>query len=170
MSRIDQLIKENKVSAMLLLVIRFYLGWKWLDAGWGKLTSDKAFDASGYLKNAVENSSGAKPTVQGWWGDFVGSTVLPNVNVINILIPWGELLVGISLILGLFTVFGACMGGILNFTFFLSGSISSIPQMLLCAFVIIYAGRNSGYFGLGNLYRHYMPKKSMDKQQQLNVS
>ncbi|MNJ67817.1 hypothetical protein D3C77_640190 [compost metagenome] len=76
------------------------------------------------------------------------SSVIPQVEVFNFLVPWGEFLVGLALLLGIFTVFAASAGMFMNLCFFLSGSISIIPQMLLCAFLIIYAGRNSERIGV----------------------
>ena len=46
-------LRENTVAAGILAVIRVYIGYSWLTAGWGKLTG--GFDASGYLANAVAN-------------------------------------------------------------------------------------------------------------------
>ncbi|UUZ97500.1 DoxX family membrane protein [Paenibacillus sp. P25] len=64
-------------------------------------------------------------------GNFLHDVALPNVHVFNFLVPWGEFLIGLALILGLATIFAAFMGAIMNFSFFLSGSISIIPQMLM---------------------------------------
>ncbi len=32
----NQLLRENNIVAVILTVIRVYLGWHWLTAGWGK--------------------------------------------------------------------------------------------------------------------------------------
>ncbi len=53
-------LRENKYAAILLTLVRLYVGWKWLTAGWGKLTASKAFDASGFLQGAI-----AKPVLDG---------------------------------------------------------------------------------------------------------
>ncbi|WP_179223719.1 hypothetical protein [Paenibacillus tyrfis] len=42
-----------------MTLVRLYIGWKWLSAGWGKLTGANPFDASGFLKGAV-----AKPILE----------------------------------------------------------------------------------------------------------
>ncbi|MCZ8518290.1 MULTISPECIES: DoxX family membrane protein [Paenibacillus] len=158
MNTFERFIKRSTTVAILLTLIRFYLGWKWLTSGWGKITGSKAFDASSFLKNAIANSTGAKPTVQGWWGSFIEAVALPNIKVINVLIPWGEFLVGLALLLGIFTVFAAWMGALMNFSFFLSGSISTIPQMLLCSFILIYAGQHAGRIGIDYLLYRYRRK------------
>ncbi|GAA0137138.1 DoxX family protein [Paenibacillus sp. YSY-4.3] len=155
MAKIDFFMRESKAGAIFLLLIRFYLGWKWLTAGWMKLTASQPFDSTGYLQNAVVNSKGENPIIQDWWGNLLESTIIPHVEVFNFLVPWGEFLVGLALLLGIFTVAAASAGMFMNLCFFLSGSISIIPQMLLCAFLIIYAGRNSERIGVMYLLSRY---------------
>ncbi|UUZ83694.1 DoxX family membrane protein [Paenibacillus sp. P26] len=128
---VGKFIRENRYAAGPLTVVRVLLGWKWMTSGWGKLTGSAPFQADDYLKKAIEGSVGDKATVQGWWGNFLHDVALPNVHVFNFLVPWGEFLIGLALILGLATIFAAFMGAIMNFSFFLSGSISIIPQMLM---------------------------------------
>ncbi|MGG0720588.1 Crp/Fnr family transcriptional regulator, partial [Robertmurraya massiliosenegalensis] len=43
-----KLLRENNIVAGILTVVRIYLGWAWMSAGWGKLTG--GFDAAGFLK------------------------------------------------------------------------------------------------------------------------
>ncbi|WP_055108112.1 DoxX family membrane protein [Paenibacillus ihumii] len=158
MAKIDFLIKESKAGAVLLFLLRLYLGWKWLTAGWMKLTSSQPFDSTGYLQNAVANSKGDNPIVQYWWGRVLESSVLPNVEVFNFLVPWGEFLIGLALLFGICTLSAALTGMFMNLCFFLSGSISIIPQMLFCAFLLIYAGSNSGRIGVMYLLNRYWLK------------
>ncbi|HYK72060.1 MAG TPA: Crp/Fnr family transcriptional regulator, partial [Pseudoneobacillus sp.] len=40
-------LRENTIAAGILAVIRLYIGYSWLTAGFHKLTG--GFDASGYL-------------------------------------------------------------------------------------------------------------------------
>ena len=35
--------------------------------------------------------------VQPWWGNFLQEVALPHVEIFNVLVPWGEFLVGIAL-------------------------------------------------------------------------
>ncbi|MGB8956888.1 MAG: hypothetical protein WCC10_16065, partial [Tumebacillaceae bacterium] len=59
-------LRNQKSAALILTLLRLYVGWKFLTAGWTKVTSDKAFDASGLLNGAVTKSSGQMPSVQAW--------------------------------------------------------------------------------------------------------
>lgn len=77
-----------------------YLGYSWLTSGVGKLTGD--FNASGYLKNAVASpvKGPEGEVVHGWYVSFLESFAIPNVELFNVIIPVGEFLVGLGLILG----------------------------------------------------------------------
>ena len=140
-------LKENRYVPFLLTVFRLYLGWEWLTAGWGKISSGK-FDASGFMVGAVKNMSGDHPSVQPWWGHFLNEFAIPYVDLFNVMVPWGEFLVGAALILGIFTSFSALMGLTMNFAYMFSGTTSTNPQMVLLGMFILVAGTNAGKIGL----------------------
>ena len=52
---IIKFLKENVYASIALTIIRIYVGWQWLHAGWGKLTADQAFDAKGFLMELLQN-------------------------------------------------------------------------------------------------------------------
>jgi thiosulfate dehydrogenase [quinone] large subunit len=151
-------MRENQYASGVLAVIRVLLGWKWITSGWGKLTGAQPFDAAGYLQSAINSSVGENATVQGWWGNFLHHFALPNVRLFNFLVPWSEFLIGLALILGLATLFAAFMGAFMNFSFFMSGSVSVIPEMLIAAFLILYAGNNASRFGLDTVVWPYVKR------------
>lgn len=142
----NNFLRTNKFAMWFLTVIRIYLGVAWMKAGWGKITG--GFDAGGYLAGAIAKSTGENPTVQGWWGVFLENVALPGVDIFNILVPYGEFLVGIGLILGTFTTFAALMGLVMNAAFLFSGTVSTNAQMLLLEVLIIVAAANAGKIGL----------------------
>ncbi|PWK14841.1 DoxX family membrane protein [Tumebacillus permanentifrigoris] len=140
-------LRNSVVASALLTIVRIYVGWKFLDAGWGKVTGDKAFDSSGFLKGAIAKSTGDKPSVQEWYGNFLDGFALPNVDLFNFLVQWGELLVGIGLILGTLTTFAAIMGLLMNFNYVLAGTVSINANLIFLGFFIVAAGFNAGRFG-----------------------
>lgn len=140
------LLRENKTASYLLLIVRLYIGWEWLKAGWEKITG--GFDASGFLKGAISKATGEHPAVQSWWANFLDGFAIPNVGLFNFLIPWGEFLVGLGLILGCLTTAAVFFGMVMNFAFMFSGTTSTNPQMLLLSIFIIVAGFNAGRIGL----------------------
>lgn len=152
-------LRENSVASGLLAVLRLYLGWLWLEAGWGKITG--GFSAAGFLKGAVTNpviDKGTGALVYPTFVKFMESFALPNVKLINILIPWGEFLVGLGLILGALTTAAMFFGLMMNFMFMFAGTVSSNPWYILLGVIILAAGANAGKFGLDYYILPYIRK------------
>jgi thiosulfate dehydrogenase (quinone) large subunit len=141
-------LRENTVAAGILAVLRLYMGYSWLTAGFHKLTG--GFDASGYLANAVANPVKGPDgsMVYGWYVTFIKSFAIPNVDIFNTIVPLGEFLVGLGLILGCLTTAAMFFGLVMNFAFFLAGTVSHIPTDLFMGAIILFAGFNAGKFGL----------------------
>jgi len=139
--------RENKIAAFVVAVIRILLGLQWIKGGWGKITG-AGFDATGFLNNAINN-----PVMKGedvlypMYTNFIENLVLPNVDIINFLIPWGEFLVGVGLVLGILTLPAAFFGLLMNFMFLFAGTISTNPKMVLLGFIIMLAAGNAGKIG-----------------------
>jgi thiosulfate dehydrogenase [quinone] large subunit len=144
-------LKGSK-TAWFWTILRVYLGYQWLTAGWHKLTGDKPFDASSFIKGAIAKAvpaqPGAKPVVQAWWADFLKDFALPNIKLFNFLVLWGEILVGLALIVGFLTIFSATMGALMNFAFLMSGSTSTNPNLFALSFVIVLVGSATYYYGV----------------------
>ena len=141
-------LRENKMAAGILTVIRIYLGYAWMTAGWHKLVD--GFDASGYLGNAVANpvTGPEGSAVYGWYVSFLENFAIPNIGVINFLIPLGEFLVGVGLLLGCLTTAAMFFGLLMNFSFFLAGTVSHNPTDIFLGGIILFAGYNAGRLGL----------------------
>lgn len=139
-----EFIRNNKIAAGILTLLRVYLGWSWMTAGWGKVTGEP-FNAAGYLNGVVNNEMVAQqyPTYHA----FIESFALPNAGVFSLMVAWGELLVGIGLLLGVLTTAAAFFGIMMNFAFMFAGTISSNPWMILLTIFILAAGYNAGRYG-----------------------
>ena len=140
--------------AWLWLILRLYLGWSWLDAGLGKLgnpawTGDKSGTAiTGFVNGALAKTAGDHPDVQAWYAVFLKSVVLPNAQLWSYLITFGEILVGIALILGLFTGIAAFFGSIMNLNYLLAGTVSTNPMLFVIATLLVLAWKTAGWWGL----------------------
>lgn len=152
-------IRHHKVAAGIWAIIRVYLGYVWFTSGIGKVLN--GFDASGFIQGAIESSTGSNPAVQGWWATFLETVALPNASFFSFLVAWGEVLVGIALILGIFTNFAALMGITMNFSFLFSGTVSTNPQMVILTMFILVAGLNAGRFGLDRWVIPYMKELTL---------
>lgn len=141
-------LRENVYASAMLLVARLYLGWQWLHAGWGKITGPEPFSAAGMLGKAIE-----KPVVSHdvvvypTYTAFIKNIIMPNIDIINFVIPYGEFLVGLGLILGCLTTAAMFFGMLMNFMFMLAGTVSSNPWMIFFSIFVIVAGANAGRLG-----------------------
>lgn len=142
-------LRSNKYAAGILTILRIYLGWQFLTAGWEKLTGPKAFSAAGFMKNAVAHPvlSPDKTIEYPTFHAFLQNFALPNVGLFNFLVPWGEFLVGLGLIFGVLTTAASFFGMLMNFMYMFAGTISSNPWDVLIGIFIIVAGYNAGKFG-----------------------
>lgn len=157
-------LRENLYASFILTVLRIYLGWIWLGAGFKKITG--GFDATGFIQGAIQKATGERPAVQSWWADFLTGFALPNVKLFNILVPWGEFLVGIGLLLGTFTTFAVLMGLVMNFSYMFSGTTSTNPQMVLMEIFILVAAFNAGKIGLDRWVIPFLRKQILKKEEQ----
>jgi thiosulfate dehydrogenase [quinone] large subunit len=160
-------IRSSRIAASVLMILRMYVGWKFLSAGWGKLMGPEPFNAMGFLKGAIGKASGERPAVQEWYAVFLEDFVLPNVSFFNFLVPVGELLVGIGLLLGVFTTFSALMAALLNFNFLFAGTISVNPNLVIIEFFLLAAGFNAGRYGLDYYVIPFIRKYTQDTKQML---
>lgn len=154
---IIRFLRENVYASYFLALIRVYLGWAWLTAGWGKLSKGN-FDATGFLVGAVKKASGDHPAVQGWWASFLENFAIPNVGIFNLLIPIGEFLVGFGLLVGGLTTAAVFFGMVMNFSFLFSGTTSTNVQMILLSIFVIVAGANAGRLGIDYYILPYLRK------------
>ncbi len=140
--------------AWIWLILRLYVGWEWLHAGWGKLNNpawvgSKAGTAiSGFVNHALTETGGQHPNIQGWYAWFLSHMVLSNAVLWSYLITWGEFLVGIALILGLFTGIAAFFGSFMNMNYLLAGAVSTNPILFAIATWLVLAWKTAGWWGL----------------------
>ncbi|MCL5781830.1 MAG: DoxX family membrane protein [Patescibacteria group bacterium] len=151
---VSHFLFNNTRSAAFWLIARLYLGYEWLIAGWEKVTnpawvgSDAGSAISGFLNGALAKTAGAHPDVQGWYAAFIKSMVLPHATLWSHLVAYGELLVGIALIIGAFTGIAAFFGLFMNLNYMLAGTVSTNPILFTIAIGIVLAWKVSGYWGL----------------------
>ena len=140
--------------AWIWLILRLYVGYEWLSAGWDKLHSAAWVGSSagtaltGFVNNALAKASSAHPDVQGWYAAFLQGVVLPHAALWGTLVAWGETLVGIALILGLFTGIAAFFGSFMNVNYLLAGAVSTNPILFAIATWLVLAWKTAGWWGL----------------------
>lgn len=145
---------ENQKVSAVWTVLRIWLGVQWLEAGWHKVND--GFDASGFLQGALVNATGDHPAVQGWYAEFLKGFALPNVELFNVLIPWGEMLVGAGLIIGFMTIPALLAGAFMNLNFLLAGTVSTNPILYTAAIILLFTGKGAYYWGVDHWMIPYM--------------
>lgn len=137
------------------LFIRLVLGVAWIrsgwekfgDAGWTAEPRGKAID--GFLQGAIAKSTaGPHPEVPHWYHTLVQEVFLPNATSLASLVTYGELLVGIALIVGLLTRLSSLAGVTMNLAFVWAGTTSTNPPMLLLGLALVFFGHHAGRFRL----------------------
>ena len=160
---ISQFLFTNTKMAWLWLFVRVYVGWEWLTAGFEKVQNPvwvgKSAGAAlnGFIQGALGKMGGAHPDVSGWYGYFLQHAVGTNVVFWSNLVAYGELLVGIALIIGLVTGIAAFFGAFMNLNYLLAGTVSVNPVLFTLAICIMLAWKIAGRVGLD---RFILPRLS----------
>lgn len=145
---------SDKRFAFVWLLLRLCVGWIWLEAGWEKIINSvwvgpkAGIAVAGFSKAALLKTAGAHPDVSMWYAWWLEHVVIPNAAVFSYIVSFGELLVGIGLILGAFTGTAAFFGAFMNINYLFAGTVSVNPIMLLIEFLLILAWRVAGWIGL----------------------
>ena len=158
---------QSTAAALIWLVVRLYLGYEWVEAGWEKVTgADKAWqltftDSSwlrtgaglrGFIEHAAlpQAAQGPHSAVNyGWYTSFLQWMDKPGPSdIMAKAISLGEVVIGVLLILGLFTGIAAFFAGLLTMSFGLAGVAGVNPVFFVAEVMLILAWRNAGYYGL----------------------
>jgi len=140
--------------AWFWLLVRVYVGWQWLQAGLDKLgspvwTGDKAGAAvQGFLQGALQKTTGPHPDVSGWYASLIQNVAIPNASFISYLVTYGEIVIGIALIVGIFTGIAAFFGTFMNLNYLFAGTVSINPLLFVLQLFLILAWRIAGWYGL----------------------
>ncbi len=153
-SKISQFIFFNTKMAWFWLVVRLYVGYQWLIAGYEKITSPAWVGGNagealiGFIKGALAKTLGSHPDVSAWYAWFLQHAVLPYVYVWSHAVAYGEFFVGVGLILGAFTALASFFGLFMNLNYLLAGTVSTNPILFTLGILLFLAQKVSGYYGL----------------------
>jgi thiosulfate dehydrogenase [quinone] large subunit len=147
------LFSDTRMS-IFWLIVRLYVGWEWLIAGWAKVNNPvwvgpkAGLAVQGFLNGALQKASGPHPDVSAWYASFINNFALQHTVFFSYLVAFGELAVGAGLILGMLTGIAAFFGIFMNLNYLFAGTVSTNPILLLLQLFLILAWRNAGWFGL----------------------
>ncbi len=169
LSPLSKLLFANTRIAFLWFILRLYVSYQWLTSGFAKLTGYSiAFDSFGqpsrggawvftthsdsglksFITSALTHANGPFPNVQEWYAAFLQHVVLPNTTTFAYFVTFGEVLVGLGLLLGAFTGIAAFFGIVMNMNYLFAGSISINPVLCVCSLLLVLAWRVSGFWGI----------------------
>jgi thiosulfate dehydrogenase [quinone] large subunit len=145
----------NTGAAPFWLLVRLYVGWQWLHAGWEKVTgegwvNDGGSSLESFWSRIVLVPEDGRPAITyGWYRDFIQYMLDAHwFSWFAPLVAYGEVLVGIGLIVGAFTAVSALFGATLNFNFMLAGSASTNPVLFILTILLVLAWKVAGHIGM----------------------
>jgi thiosulfate dehydrogenase [quinone] large subunit len=146
---------SNTQAGLFWLPIRLFLGFSWIEASWHKISGTGWLDGgsalAGYWKGAVAiNPDTGKGSITfEWYRDFLNFLLQGHHEVwFAWLVAFGEMAVGVGLVLGALTGVAAFFGCMMNMSFLLAGSASTNPIMFTLAVGLILAWKVAGYYGV----------------------
>jgi thiosulfate dehydrogenase [quinone] large subunit len=152
---IAEKLLNSTTFAMLWVFVRIYVGYQWLTSGLGKI-ENPAWMATGealkgfWVRAVAIPEAPARPAISfDWYRAFLQGLLDSGSYVwFAKLVVVGEVLIGIALILGLFTGLAAFFGGFMNWNFMMAGTASTNPVLFLLSILLILAWKTAGYWGL----------------------
>ncbi len=153
---------SNTEWSWLWLMVRLWLGVRWFEAGWNKISQEAwtggGLAVKGYWERAVAvPEQGRPPIAYDWYREFLDFLLRNELHsLFGILVAYGELLVGIALILGAFTGIAAFFGAVMNWNFMLAGTASTNPILGIVAIGVIVAWKTAGWWGVDRVLLPYV--------------
>ena len=149
---VQKLLADPRAGWIWLLP-RLWLGYQWISAAAHKVGNPawvQTGDAlKGFWAGAVAiPANGNPPIAYDWYRSFLQALLNAQAYTwFAKLVAYGELLIGIALIVGAFTGVAAFLAGFMNWNFMMAGSASVNPLFFVIAVGLILAWKVSGYIG-----------------------
>jgi thiosulfate dehydrogenase [quinone] large subunit len=151
-------------AGLSVLLIRLFLAFEWLNSGTGKIQSILS-DPSAYFGglSKVFTEVWAKTNRYSFMADFLTNAAAPNASAFVTAIAITEVLVGLSLLLGILTRFGALGGIVMNVIFYLaaghtSPSTAGINLVMIGAQLAMMVAPGGRVLGLDAILRRKFAK------------
>lgn len=149
---ITRFIFSDTRFAWVWLIVRLYMSYTWITSGWGKFSNPAWMNTGdalkGYWLNALKLEP--KPVITfDWYRVFIQFLVDTLAYTwFAKLIVFGELLIGVALLVGVFTGIAAFFGGFMNWNFMMAGTTSVNPMFFTFSILLILAWKTAGYWGV----------------------
>lgn len=141
--------------AWLWAIIRVWLGYQWIDAARHKIGVEAWTGGGAALRGFWERAvtipqPPARPAIAfDWYRSFLQYMLDSQAYIwFAKLVAYGELIIGIALIVGAFVGIAAFFGAFMNWNFMMAGAASTNPVLFTLAVLLILAWKVAGYYGL----------------------
>jgi thiosulfate dehydrogenase (quinone) large subunit len=149
-----QILFGSSRFAALWAILRVWLGYQWAEGALHKVADPSWVQTGAAIRGFWEKAvafpgTGKPPASLDWYRHFL--QWLLNVHaepLMGKLIAYGEMLVGIALIIGALVGVAAFCSAFMNWNYLMAGSVSTNPLLLVGAILLIVAWRVAGYYGL----------------------
>lgn len=152
-------LRGNKI-AIVWNVLRILIGWQWLVSGYHKIGG---FDATGFIKDSINLVSAPNAAVLDWYAAFLEYFVLEYISIFNFLVSWGEFLIGLGLILGLFTKAALLAAAFMNLNFMLAGATYINPLLYTIEIILLMMGPATYRYGIDYFMKPKLKDISLKK-------
>ena len=141
--------------AWLWAIIRVWVGYLWIKSSLTKIGVDawtgNGLALKGFWERAVTvPQPPARPAIAfDWYRSFLQYLLdIQAYTWFGKLVAYGELLIGVALVIGAFVGIAAFFGGFMNWNFMMAGSASINPVLFTLAIFLILAWKVAGYYGV----------------------
>ncbi len=141
--------------AWLWGILRVWLGYQWIDASLHKIGvaawTGNGAALKGFWERTVQiPAPPARPAITfEWYRIFLQYMLdISAYTWFAKVVAYGELLIGVALVLGAFVGIAAFFGGFMNWNFMMAGSASTNPVLFCLAVLLILSWKVAGYYGL----------------------
>jgi thiosulfate dehydrogenase [quinone] large subunit len=148
-----KILKNEKLFPSLIVLMRVLFGLGWMLAGVTKITEKSWFKEPGlfltnYLLNSLQSS-----TVPTFYKAFIENIALEHTLLLNYVIPIAQIIIGIFLIVGLFTIPSILTCLFMHINFILSGNMNVTSLILYTsAFSLIIFRSHIYHFSLDKYF------------------
>ncbi len=136
-------------------IIRVWLGSQWIEASLHKIGATawtgNGAALKGFWAQAVRvPTPPARPAIAfDWYRSFLQYLLdIQAYTWFAKLVAYGELLIGLVLIVGAFVGIAAFVGGFMNWNYMMAGTASTNPVLFTLAILLTLAWKVGGYYGL----------------------
>lgn len=131
---------------LLFTFLRVLFGLAWLLAGVTKITSKSWYSQPGVFLTEYLHDSLSKENVPEFYKYLIETIALEHVMFLNYAVPIVQIILGMSILLGLLTVpaIWACL--FMHINFILSGNMNALSLVLYTGAFSLFLGRKYIYF------------------------